>query len=87
MRVHPEGRKRLAKLMLIQGVSQRDVARAAGWESHTYLGRILRGDPKAQTVKPESAARIAHFFEVGVDDLFVVESSSGSRHSEKRGAA
>lgn len=85
MRVHEEGRKRLLKLMLIQGVSQRDLATALGWESHTYLGRVLRG--KVKTVTPEVAARLAHFFEVGMDDLFVAESSSGSRQTAKRGAA
>lgn len=85
MRVHEEGRKRLLKLMLIQGVSQRELATALGWESHTYLGRVLRGKVKAIT--PEAAARLAHFFEVGMDDLFVAESSSGSRQNAKRGAA
>jgi transcriptional regulator with XRE-family HTH domain len=85
MRLHTEGRKRLQKLMLIQGVNQRQVAEAAGWKSHTYLGRLLRGE--AHTLEVEPAVRIAHFFEVGIDDLFMSESSSGSRQSGKRGAA
>lgn len=85
MRVHTEGRKRLQKLMLIQGVSQRELAHGIGWASHSYLGRLLRGE--VSTLEPESAARLAHYFEVGLDDLFVIESSSGSRQSAKRGAA
>lgn len=85
MRIHPEGRKRLLKLMLIQGASQRDVARAAGWSSHSYLGRLLRG--QVHTLDIDAAVRIAHYFEVGVDDLFVSRSSSDTRHTGKRSAA
>ena len=67
--------KRIRKLMLIQEVSQRELAEAAGWRNgHSYVTRLLSGEIK--TVTPEKAARIAHFFEVGVDDLFVVRSSS-----------
>ena len=85
MRIHPEGRKRLKKLMLIQGTAQRELAKAIGWKSHTYLGRSLAGT--VNTMDLDAAVRIAHFFEVGVDDLFLVESSSDSRHSGKQGAA
>lgn len=78
-------RKKLAKLMLIQEVSQRQVAEAAGWRSHSYLGRLLRGE--AKTLENDHAVRIAHFLGVGTDDLFVSRSSSDSRHSGKRSAA
>lgn len=78
-------RKRLAKLMVIQGASQRDVARAAGWRSHSYLGRLLRGE--VRTLDVEAAARIAHFFGVGVDDLFMVRTSSEPRRNVKGKAA
>lgn len=78
-------RKRLAKLMVIQGASQRDVARAAGWRSHSYLGRLLRGEERTLEVEP--AARIANFFGVGVDDLFVVRASSEPRRNVKGRAA
>jgi transcriptional regulator with XRE-family HTH domain len=78
-------RKKLAKLMAIQEVSQRDLAEAAGWRSHSYLGRLLRGE--ANTLEPEAAVRIAHFLGVGTDDLFMARSSSESRQSGKRVAA
>lgn len=78
-------RKRLAKLMVIQGASQRDVARAAGWRSHSYLGRLLRGEERTLEVDP--AVRIANFFGVGVDDLFVVRASSEPRRNAKGRAA
>lgn len=85
MELHEDGRKRLATLMLIHGASQRDVAEAANWRSHSYLGRLLRGDVK--TLDNDAAVRIAHFFGVGTDDLFVSRSSSESRQNAKRGAA
>lgn len=83
-------RKQLAKLMVIQGASQREVARAAGWRSHSYLGRLLRG--QVNTLEPEHALRIANFFGVGVDDLFLTRVSGGTgqsapRHGSTRGAA
>lgn len=77
-------RKKLAKLMAIQEVSQRELSAAAGWESHSYLGRLLRGEVK--TLKPEAAARIALHLGVGVDDLFFTKISNPigqSRHSKK----
>lgn len=75
-------RKRLAKLMAIQEVSQRDVAAAAGWRAHSYLGRLLRGE--VDTLEPEPALRIANFLGVGVDDLFMPRISSEIARSQKR---
>lgn len=79
-------RKRLAKLMAIQDVSHRDLARMIGWKSHSYVGRILRGEIKS--VDPDAAARIACVFGVGVDDLFLPKASSLTvRDDHRRGAA
>lgn len=67
--------KQLKKLMVIQGnVSGRELAKVAGYKSHTYMQRILRGE--VSTLDPEPALRIARFFGVGVDDLFLVGGSS-----------
>lgn len=74
--------KRIKKLMLIQEVSARTLAERVGYKSHSYINRILNGDIK--TVTPDRAARIAHFFEVGVDDLFVARASSDARQSDNR---
>ena len=70
-------RKKLARLMVVQEVSQREVAEAAGWKSHSYLGRLLRG--QAKTLEPDPALRIAHFLMTPVDDLFQtrVDSKTG----------
>ena len=73
--------KRLEKLMVIQDVSARKVALAANHKSHTYIQRLLKG--QAKTLTPESAVRIAWFFGVGTDDLFVARSSSETREIAK----
>lgn len=80
-------RKLLAKLMAIQGVSQRSMATTAGWKSHTYLGRLLKGT--VTTLEPEPALRIAKSLGVGVDDLFFVRVSSndGQLDQKKKVAA
>lgn len=76
-------RKRLARLIEIQEVSKREVARAAGWKSHTYLLRILSGE--ATTLEPEHAVKIAAFLEVDLYDLFTPRVSSGATpHAQQR---
>lgn len=67
-------RKRLARLMVIQNVTHRQLAAAAGWKSHSYVGRLLRGE--ASTLETEPALRIANFLQVAVDDLFLVKVDS-----------
>lgn len=64
-------RKKLARLMIVQEISQRELAKAAGWRSHSYLGRLLRGEVK--TLDSDPALRIAHKLMVPVDDLFKIE--------------
>lgn len=76
-----QDRKKLAKLMVIQGVSQRRLAQAAGWSSHTYMQRLIRGDVNTLAVEP--AARIAKFLGVGVDDLFLVKVSNATGTNER----
>lgn len=74
-------RRKLAKLMVIQGVSQRQLALAAGWKAHSYLGRLLRGE--VNTMDPEPAVRIATYLGVGVDDLFLARTDSNAGRSEQ----
>lgn len=66
--------ERLRRPMDRQAVSARAVARAAGWKSHTYMQRLLRGEEK--NVKVASAVRIAYFLDVSIDDLFLTKTSS-----------
>jgi len=61
-------RARLAKLMKVENVSQRQLAMIAGWKSHTYVHRLLTGE--SQTVDMDPALRIAHRLGVTVDSLF-----------------
>lgn len=78
-------RKQLAKLMVIQGCSARQLAKAAGWKSHSYMNRLLNGD--ARTLEVEPAVRIAKYLGVGVDDLFLVKTSSDSGENVRRNVA
>lgn len=83
MRLHD--RKRLAKIMAIQGVSARQLADRVGYRSHAYITRLLRGE--INNLPAERAARVALYLGVGVDDLFMPEGSSGARHSDHRRSA
>lgn len=79
-------RKKLATLMAINDISQRELATIVGWKSHSYLGRILRGDIKS--IDPDTAVKIAAVFGVGVDDLFLPRVSTASeQNAHQRGAA
>jgi transcriptional regulator with XRE-family HTH domain len=80
-------RKRLARLIEIQDVSQRAVSRAAGWKSHSYLQRLLAGT--ARTVEPEHAVKIATFLGVDTGDLFLPKVTHdagqiGKQHERQR---
>ncbi len=78
-------RKQLAKLMVIQNVSARQLARAAGWKSHSYMNRLLAGE--VRNLAPEPALRIANHLGVGVDDLFIVRVSSDAGLTSQRRAS
>ncbi|WKW86331.1 helix-turn-helix DNA binding domain protein [Gordonia phage Budski] len=82
MVLHDDGRKRLAKLMIVQDVSHRRLAMAAGWRSHSYVSRLLRGE--AKTLDTEPALRIAAFLGVGVDDLFLTRVAKNSGSTDSR---
>lgn len=71
----------LLKLLAIQKVSGRQLAEVAGWSSHTYTQRLLRGE--VNTLKPEPAARIAHHLGVPMESLFVPRVSSISGRSDQ----
>lgn len=64
----------LAELMDQHDMSARQLARKAGWKSHTYLQRLLRGEVK--TLSTEPAARIAHTLKVPFNLLFVTRVSN-----------
>lgn len=77
--------RKLARLMVIQGVSHRQLAQAAGWKSHSYVSRMVRGEEV--TCKTDPAVRIARFLGVGTDDLFVARTSADAGPHGKRHAA
>lgn len=71
MRLHKEGRKRLAKLLLIQGVSHRELATACGWKSHGMVSHLISG--RRNGVDPTAAIIIAKTLGVDLSDLFLTE--------------
>lgn len=78
-------RKRLVRLMRIRKVSQRQLATAAGWKSHSYVGRLLRGEVK--TLDADPALRIAFYLQSPVDDLFMTNVDSKAVHFGQRSGA
>jgi transcriptional regulator with XRE-family HTH domain len=77
-------RKRLASVMIVQNITGRELAAAAGWKSHTYMQRLLRGE--ARSLNPDAALRIAHRLGVPVDLLFMtkVSEKTGVERRRKR---
>lgn len=72
----------LRELMEEQKVSARELSRFAGWKSHTYLQRILRGD--VNTMKTDPAIRIAYRLGTPVHRLFRTRVSGESAQSGQK---
>ena len=75
-------RKKLLTIMEIQEVSRRDLARVAGWKSHSYMNRLCNGE--VETLNPEPALRIAKFLGVAVDDLFLTKVEDKNFQPERK---
>lgn len=71
-------RELLEALIASRKVSRRQVSEAAGWQSHTYLQRLLRGE--VTTLKPEPAIAIAEFLDVPLDLLFTPKVDRNTEH-------
>jgi transcriptional regulator with XRE-family HTH domain len=78
MRLH--NLKGLRTLMVVRNVSQRRLALAAGYRSHAYMGRILRGE--VETLEAQAAVLIARFLQVDIDFLFAPRVSGRTAHSD-----
>lgn len=79
-------RELLMELIDTQKISKRELARFAGWKSHTYLQRLLKEDgPK--TLETDPAIRIAYRLGVPVHRLFMTRSSGESAQDERRKSA
>lgn len=81
-------RKKLLSVMIVQDVSQRELAKAAGYKSHAYMGRLMRGE--VNTLDPDAALRIAHHLGLPVNDLFLTRVSDPAERksqSKKTGRA
>lgn len=74
-------RSLMASLMEAQSKSARHIARTAGYKSHTYVQRLLKGMEK--NVNPIPAARIAHDLGVPFDLLFRTRVSGDRARTEQ----
>lgn len=72
----------LRRLMEAKGYSARRLSREMGWDSHSYMNRILAG--RVGTVTPDAAVKIAYLLQVPVDLVFVPRVSGDSRLIERR---
>lgn len=77
--------KKLAGYLLVKGITHRQLADALGWKSHSYIGRLVRGQIK--TLDPDAALKIAKILEVPVDELFIIKVSSESGRNGQDKAA
>lgn len=78
--------KRLKTLMTIHDeMSARELAEIAGYRSHTSVARVLRGESK--NFGNDQALRLAAYFKVPVDDLFVVRVSTDTGENDRSDAA
>lgn len=78
MQVKKEAPRKLRGQMLVLGISQRQLAEKIGHRSHTYLGRIMRGEVKS--VDPTTATAIAASLNLPLDDLFFPQLSTSPAH-------
>lgn len=61
-------RELLIEMMEEHKISARELSRFAGWRSHTYLQRLIRGE--VNSLKADPAIRIAYRLQVPVHRLF-----------------
>lgn len=73
--------KKLRKLIVIQELSHRDIAKAAGWHSHSYVSRLLRGEVK--TLKAEPAMAIAKLLGCPPEEIFDTGMTDNVEHCDR----
>lgn len=69
----PENRKKLAKLIVLQGTSYRQLAAASGYASHAMIVHLIKGRKNGVTL--DAATKMTRFLGVDLFDLFVPRSS------------
>lgn len=80
--------KKLRSLIVIQERTHREIAQAAGWKSHSYVSRLLRGEVNTLAVEP--AVAIARLLGCPLEELFTTRLTTNpdhfDRHTRKRSA-
>lgn len=82
-------RELLIELMQEQGVSARELARFAGYSSHSYMNRLLKPVSKGgvDTLKTDPAIRIAYRLGTPVHRLFRTRASGESARNDRKKAS
>ena len=75
----------LRRLIETKGFTARQLSRAMGWSSHSYLNRILAG--QVRSVSPDSAVKLAYLLQIPVDLVFVARVSGETRQTVGRKSA
>lgn len=75
----------LESLKIVRKLSNRDMAKIAGYQSHTYMNKLMRGEKK--TLNAEPALRLAKYFGVGVEYLFSTEMSTDPTQNKQKSKA
>lgn len=74
--------KKLRRLVVIQELSHREIAEAAGWKSHSYVSRLLRGE--VNTLKAEPAIAIARLLGCPLEDIFTTRMTTNNGHYDHK---
>lgn len=74
-------RKLLLRLIAIQDVSIRSLAKASGFRSHSYMNRLISGQVNSCTA--ERAVAICAVLQVPLDSLFLTKMSSDPVRTSK----
>jgi transcriptional regulator with XRE-family HTH domain len=78
-------RRRLTRMMDREGLSARQLAKIAGFHSHSYMNKLLTKDNV--TCRPSAAQRIAEYFDMDVNDLFEAKASIRTDRRRRRSVA
>lgn len=75
----------LRRVIKAKRLTARQLSRAMGWKSHSYMNRILNGE--VRTVTPDVAVKLAYLLEVPVDLVFAPRVSGEIRQPDRKKSA
>ncbi len=82
MLVQKDAPRRMRGALMIQGRTHRWLAERCGFASHSYIGRLLRGE--IHSVSPDTAVKLAANLGLPMDDLFLPKASEDFGRNDRR---